>query len=202
MKKLEIGPYTNNDNSVVRLGPDWETLSVVPGDNVDHVAKWGHEDLPIGDDTYDLIHAAHVLEHIDHWRVVEALKETLRILKPGGILEVHVPDIRWLIQQWMSGECDKWQGHHLIKYDLQGKPVRGTWFNARVLGFSESPHWDGTREHYRHRTLFDAEHLEWCMHRAGFVDLKFPGIPRGQETHGAKADGSLALNLGRQGRKP
>jgi SAM-dependent methyltransferase len=202
MKKLEIGPWTEPDGTVVRLDPSWETLTAVNAKNVDYVARWGYETLPLEDNTYDLIHASHVLEHIDHWRVVDALKETFRILKPGGTLEIHVPNILWLIRQWRSGECDKWRGHDLIAYK-DGKPVPGSWFNTRVLGFSESSYWEGDRQHYCHRVMFDDKHLEWCLREAGFGAIQFCGAPRGPEKHGGVNDpNALTLNLSRSGKKP
>ena len=40
----------------------------------------------------DLIYMSHVLEHVGHRSVVSVLKEMRRILKPGGVLRISVPD--------------------------------------------------------------------------------------------------------------
>ena len=48
--------------------------------------------LPFEDNTFDLVYASHVLEHIPWYKVEEVVKEWVRILKPGGVLEVWVPD--------------------------------------------------------------------------------------------------------------
>lgn len=45
----------------------------------------------------DLIHASHVLEYFDRQEVVDVLKEWKRVLKPGGLLRVAVPDFQALI---------------------------------------------------------------------------------------------------------
>lgn len=39
-----------------------------------------------------LLYASHVLEHIPWYKTEEVLREWVRVLKPGGVLEVWVPD--------------------------------------------------------------------------------------------------------------
>lgn len=47
--------------------------------------------LPFKDNTFDLIIANHVMEHIPNW--FDCFKELTRILKPGGKLEIWVPPV-------------------------------------------------------------------------------------------------------------
>lgn len=47
--------------------------------------------LPFENDTFDLIVANHVLEHVPNW--FESFKEMARVLKPGGIIEVWIPPV-------------------------------------------------------------------------------------------------------------
>ena len=49
--------------------------------------------LPIKDETYQVVYCSHVLEHLPRSYAPEFLKDVLRILKPGGILRVVVPDL-------------------------------------------------------------------------------------------------------------
>src|SRR6266568_3068610 len=49
--------------------------------------------LPVADDTADGVYASHVLEHLslnDFWL---ALRNTIRLLKAGGIFRLVVPDL-------------------------------------------------------------------------------------------------------------
>lgn len=48
----------------------------------------------IEDESYDCVFASHVVEHLFFHEVGMALAEFHRVLKPGGILEVFVPDLQ------------------------------------------------------------------------------------------------------------
>jgi len=50
----------------------------------------------IKDNSCDLVYACHILEHFHRKIIVDILKEWLRVLKPGGILRLSVPDIESL----------------------------------------------------------------------------------------------------------
>ena len=63
------------------------------------------EGLPFRAETFDLVTAFDVLEHVreDHW----LMAELARVLKPGGRLLVHVPAYPWLYSYW-----DRAHGHY------------------------------------------------------------------------------------------
>ena len=73
--------------------PGWEILNVNPGPDVDHLGN--AVDLArFGDGTFAEIYASHVLEHFDYQgALVTALREWHRVLAPGGVLRLSVPDI-------------------------------------------------------------------------------------------------------------
>jgi predicted SAM-dependent methyltransferase len=84
-RKLHIG------GTVPRAG--WEILNANPAACVDHVGK--AEDLSrFEDHTFAEIYASHVLEHLGYQSALSAaLAEWHRVLKPGGLLMVSVPDL-------------------------------------------------------------------------------------------------------------
>jgi len=61
----------------------------------------GQEAYPLpayADGSVDEIRASHILEHFGHREVPEVLKEWVRVLKPGGVLKIAVPDFDYLVQ--------------------------------------------------------------------------------------------------------
>ena len=74
----------------------------------DRVQLLESETLPFPDDSFDLLTALDVLEHIedDRW----ALREVARVLRPGGIFLATVPAYRW-----MWGAQDE-ISHHFRRY--------------------------------------------------------------------------------------
>ncbi len=71
--------------------------------------------LPFADGEFDRIVAAEVLEHIHH--DVDAIKELVRVLRPGGTLAISVP--RWLpeVVNWkLSADYHNTTGGHIRIY--------------------------------------------------------------------------------------
>lgn len=71
--------------------------------------------LPFADGEFDRIVAAEVLEHI--WDDVDAIKELVRVLRPGGTLAISVP--RWLpeVVNWkLSDDYHNAPGGHIRIY--------------------------------------------------------------------------------------
>ena len=50
------------------------------------------------DNTAQLIYCSHALEYFDRAEAMNVLKEWFRVLKPGGILRLSVPDFNSLIK--------------------------------------------------------------------------------------------------------
>jgi len=54
----------------------------------------------------DLIYASHVLEHISHRETLNVLREWCRVLKPGGVLRLAVPDFDVIARLYQDGGND------------------------------------------------------------------------------------------------
>ncbi len=70
--------------------PGFIHIDVIEGDHIDHQASVCI--LPYPDDSADLIYASHVLEHFGRFEMRNLLREWCRVLAPGGILRLAVPD--------------------------------------------------------------------------------------------------------------
>lgn len=62
--------------------------------------------LPYDDNVVDLIFSCHVLEHFSYDDGAKLLAECARVLKPGGVLRVLVPDTHALIEQYNANRLN------------------------------------------------------------------------------------------------
>lgn len=123
----------------------------------------------------EAIYASHVLEHAPHPETLAALKEWARVLEPGGILYVAVPDFRRTVELYIKCGLADWVQNYI----------------CGDQGY-------GTAYHY---AIFDEARLRGLLKEAGFseasVVVDFPlGDPndcsRGKSTLDGK---SVSLNM-------
>jgi SAM-dependent methyltransferase len=58
--------------------------------------------LPVPGGTARGVYCSHVLEHLPRDEVPVALRNTLRLLQPGGIFRLVVPDLEWRAKRYLS----------------------------------------------------------------------------------------------------
>lgn len=85
-----------------RFIPGFVHIDAIDYPHIDHVATIDNLSF-IGDGSIDLIYNCHVLEHFKRREVVRVLTEWKRVLTPGGILRISVPDFARL--------CEVYQRH-------------------------------------------------------------------------------------------
>ena len=74
-----------------RFIPGFVHVDILPAPHIDHVADV--RNLAFAQDSsVDLVYACHVLEHFGRAEYRAVLAEWLRVLKPGGVLRLSVPD--------------------------------------------------------------------------------------------------------------
>jgi SAM-dependent methyltransferase len=154
VRRLEIGPGK-------RRLPGFETLDLKPG--VDHQAD-ASKLLPFDDNTFELIYASHIIEHIPWFETINTLKEWRRVLAPGGKLEIWTIDaakVAKYLLEYESGERseipDKWR-----RFNHEANPFK--WANGRIFAYGASrcdPYW--------HKALFTPRYLLQCFEEAGFI---------------------------------
>lgn len=77
--------------------PEFFNVDMEPRPGVDLVGN--AENLSLFDDnSVEEILASHILEHFPHGKTVQVLKEWCRVLKPGGLLYVAVPDFKRIVE--------------------------------------------------------------------------------------------------------
>ena len=141
-----------------------------------------HEDVDIVMDARDLgqiqerfdaIYCSHNLEHYYGFEVPKILKQMQRCLKSGGVLEVHTPDIREVMQRVVQGALPLdatlyTSGHGAIQVlDI-------------LYGFQSAIQGSGNT-HYAHKTGFDALLLRQLLLDAGFYSALVVTLPEAFE---------------------
>jgi SAM-dependent methyltransferase len=108
------------------------------------------EGLPLESDSIDYAVSIHALQELTYSELVPALEELLRVLKPGGVLRLVLPDAELGIRAYTKGEADYFLIPDKDAGSLGGKfCVQLTWY-----GHS--------------RSLFTSDFIDELLARAGF----------------------------------
>jgi SAM-dependent methyltransferase len=175
-RQLEIGP------GPARM-PGFETLNVLWWPNVDYVADAAKR-LPFKEATFDLVYASHVLEHIPWYQTETVLREWRRVLKPGGRLELWVPNGLEICRAFV--EAEEGRANDIDRdgwYRFNDEKDAAKWAAGRLFSYGDGK---GTPGHPNwHLALFSERYLSDLLGRAGFTDCKPlpPGSARGYD-HG------------------
>lgn len=62
--------------------------------------------LPLKDNSIDEILAIQVLEHVAYQETTKVLNEMRRVLRPGGMVKIYVPDLKLIARQILNNEID------------------------------------------------------------------------------------------------
>ena len=146
--------------------------------------------IPFGNATVDVAVASHVIEHLHPFNELPfVLQEVFRVLKPGGVFRVAVPDLVKLVSAYEDHSSPPSQATMaLAESQRELKDYVGVMYSEMpaalrfsVICFgnnSKMPYYDG------HQWIADLEALQWVLRRAGFTDVRpvepqesrFPGL--------------------------
>jgi len=143
MLRLNLGAGGSPLDGYVNVDRNYEERS---GSNSDGVNRKG-EAYPLGyhADCADEVRASHVLEHFSHRDTAKVIAEWVRVLKPGGILKLAVPDLNKVLA--------------LAAQEPGRYPIEGYIMGGHV------------DENDRHGAVFTEAKLRKLMEEAGLVDI-------------------------------
>lgn len=119
--------------------------------------------LPIEDNSVSGVYASHVLEHLSRDNFVVALANTFRMLKPGGIFRLIVPDLEARARLYLQRQDD---------------PLANDWFmEASHLGVSQRT--QGLTSWLRdllglskHLWMWDERSIRKLLDQQGFIEIR------------------------------
>ncbi len=101
-----------------RYHPDWINIDIAPHgpEVIQHDIRRG---IPLPDAGCDVVYHAAVLEHMRRADAAAFLAECYRVLKPGGIVRVGVPDLEELCQLYLDRLAATLKGDEAAAYDYE-----------------------------------------------------------------------------------
>lgn len=128
--KLNIGASV--PSNMYKRG--WINLDLVRHDRINILGSGLA--LPFKDNSIDLIHCVHVLEHVTRDKNLLMLKEMQRVLRPGGEAWIEVPDFARIIDKLKTALDNHSKEHiHIWTTSIYGKNERPGM--AHYHGFTE-----------------------------------------------------------------
>lgn len=134
------------------VAPGWINSDVKDTAGIDLVADI-RKGLPLANDSIDYAVSIHALPELPFSQQVPVLSELLRVLKPGGVLRLSLPDLRRGIDAYLREDSD------YFKIDEGAARSPGGRFIVHMLWYGYS------------RTLFTADFASELLEKAGFIDV-------------------------------
>ncbi len=128
----------------------WKILNVAEGRYVDYVGDC----IDLGqfaDGSVESIYASHVYEHLSHaGELQQALREAHRVLRPGGLLQISVPDFELLARMFLHPTIDVEQRYLIMQVIFGGQTDRTDF----------------------HKVGLTLEFISYFLHQAGFERIR------------------------------
>ncbi|HJR88675.1 MAG TPA: methyltransferase domain-containing protein [Aeromicrobium sp.] len=188
--RLKASPVGRRVAPLLIKGERRASYDAIGGDVLVHDLRKG---IPMADASVDVVYHSHVFEHIDRDAVDGFLAEIHRVLKPGGVQRIVVPDLERLVRAYLddleasvNGSADPMQHdrfvsafvEQMVRREASGSsqqsPMRRRAENA-LLG-------DARKRGETHQWMWDRVNIAATLGAAGFqefavVDYQTSRIP-------------------------
>lgn len=196
MRGLEIGP------GLIRA-KRFETFNLGDGKRSDGSSGEDHvgdaRDLSRFGQEFDYVYSSHCLEHVHWYELHETVKQWASVLKPGGVLEIHVPNgleimeemIRWEKGEVLTRPCNfGWRPELTKRHPF-------LWLQGKIFNYTKTKGVDF--DYQLHRGMLTPKFLTELFTDAGMTDVVVLRedqnyVPDNQKRHGW-------MNLGVRGIK-
>ncbi len=124
--------------------------------------------FPFPNGCFEAIYAEHLFEHIKIEKVRHFLSETLRVLKPKGVLRLSVPDLELFAHKYVERDHEFF-APYLEKYENRRAEGRSKYWIVRTYGavFMSL----ANQRFFHHRWMYDFETIEACARAVGYAQV-------------------------------
>ncbi len=121
--------------------------------------------LPIPDGSAQGVYCSHVLEHLPRDDVPRALRNTLRMLVPGGVFRLVVPDLYWRASRYLASSevGDPLAADRLMSTCLLGRQSKSKGLMAIARDYLGNS---------AHLWMYDFAALKALLEEAGFAQVR------------------------------
>jgi SAM-dependent methyltransferase len=129
--------------------------------------------LPFAPGSADAVYASHFLEHLYREEGQQLMQESFRVLAPGGIVRIVVPDLQAIVQEYL--------GERPFGAQSSGAQLLapGDLLNERFLMRWPSPQkrnvvmrvYEAMLDFHSHKWMYDEQSLSSLLRSVGFVDV-------------------------------
>jgi len=196
MDRLNLGCGPNAPSSWLNLDGSWNawlynhggirwalaTLGVI---NRDQGSQWSvrpiihdlRRPLPFREDTLSAVYASHILEHLYLVDARRLLTECRRVLKPNGVIRIIVPDLRFMVTEYLAKKNDSGRA-------LSEKIRAADYLNERLAFRKPAPpggnlllrFYETWKDLHSHYWMYDSDSLACYVEQAGFAEVAEKGF--------------------------
>jgi len=131
--------------------------------------------LPYADDAVDKLYSSHFLEHLKRDKAVAVLEECRRVLKPGGIFRLVVPDLHYHARRYVE-ETDA-----LLAADSAERETLDRFMYTVSGGYTH-------RRRSAHYYMYDWPTFKLLLTKLGFVNVEQKGYQQSADPELAALD--------------
>lgn len=141
---LEIGPGKTPIQGFESFNLGLEERTEGNGDHIGDARL-----LPFENDTFNIVYSSHCIEHIPWNQIEETVSEWIRVLKPGGQIEIWTVDaykiakaiVEWEENKnWIGPDLNFWRPGGKKKDWIKNNPYN--WFAGRLFSYPRSGEYD------------------------------------------------------------
>lgn len=121
--------------------------------------------VPLEDACAEEVHAYHVIEHFHRWETDAVIAEWKRLLKPGGLLVLELPDLAKACRNLLAGDTEQ-----MSYWGIYGDPSHRDTFMCHPWGFTPNS-------------------IRKLLQDGGFVDIRH--LP--PKTHGGRVNRDMRV---------